>query len=78
MSDGEFSVWVFLDDEWHHPLASYTDAKSAVECAVRAIRKAIGPATRIERIIITDGGDHTCFEWRRGEGVTFPPEAKAS
>lgn len=25
------------------------------------------------RVIITDGGDSTNFEWRFGEGVVFPP-----
>jgi hypothetical protein len=30
----------------------------------------------VERVIITDGGDDCCFEWKRGEGVTFPPEAR--
>jgi hypothetical protein len=26
-----------------------------------------------QRVIITDGGDFTCFEWKYGEGVTHPP-----
>jgi hypothetical protein len=26
---------------------------------------------KIARIIITDDGDCTCFEWKAGEGVTF-------
>jgi hypothetical protein len=28
----------------------------------------------IVKIIITDGGDHTVFEWQRGKGITFPEE----
>ncbi len=27
----------------------------------------------IRRVIITDGGDYTNFEWKFGEGVTYPP-----
>jgi hypothetical protein len=65
----EFSVWVFLADGWHFPVERFTDAKTAVRMAKRAC-DAPGDAARV---IITDGGDHTVFEWRRGEGVTFPP-----
>jgi hypothetical protein len=25
-----------------------------------------------ERVIITDGGDSTVFEWKKDEGVVFP------
>ena len=28
----------------------------------------------VSRIIITDGGDHTVFEWIYGEGITYPTE----
>lgn len=68
----EFSVWVFLPDDWHFPVVRFTDAKRAVEMA--------GLASRFdyaERVIITDGGDDTVFEWRRGEGVTWPPPGEA-
>jgi hypothetical protein len=62
----EFSVWVFLPDDWHFPLAQFIDAKRAVEVAALASRR-----DDAVRVIITDGGDHTCFEWIRGKGVTF-------
>lgn len=29
----------------------------------------------VDRVIITDGDDYCCFEWKRGLGITFPPEA---
>jgi hypothetical protein len=41
----------------------------AKECSERPAAK-IG---LIERIIITDDGDDTVFEWQYGRGVTFPP-----
>jgi len=28
----------------------------------------------VERVIITDGGDDTNAEWKKGVGYTFPPE----
>ena len=36
-------------------------------------------ATNINRVIITDGGDYTVFEWKRGAGITWPlPEEQGS
>jgi hypothetical protein len=26
-----------------------------------------------KRVTITDMGDCVCFEWKQGEGITFPP-----
>ena len=34
-----------------------------------------GPAAQlgmVKRVIITDGGDCIVFEWKQGEGITFP------
>ena len=28
----------------------------------------------VQRVIITDGGDCIAFEWKRGEGIVFPPK----
>lgn len=69
MSDGEFNVWVFLPDETHFAVEEWVDAERAVTVAKRATAVPGNAA----RIIITDGGDHTVFEWRRGKGVTWPP-----
>jgi hypothetical protein len=69
--EGEFSVWWWdANGEAHAELRGF-DAKSAAE---RAASLAHGPAAlfgMIERIIITDGGDFTNFEWKKGLGVTF-------
>jgi len=27
----------------------------------------------VKRVIITDGGDCINFEWKKGEGIVFPP-----
>jgi hypothetical protein len=69
----EFSVWVFWPDESHFALARFIGAEHAVRMARLATRGWPARCIDASRIIITDGGDHTCFEWRRGEGVTFPP-----
>lgn len=81
MSDREeFSVWVFLSNEWHFPVEQWVDARRAVEIARRAVQtvELFPGRTDARRIIITDGEDFTVFEWQRGKGVTFPtPEGKA-
>jgi hypothetical protein len=65
----EFSVYVFFPEGHYFPVDRWIDAEMAMRVARRAC-DAPGPATRV---IVTDGGDHTVFEWRRDEGVTWPP-----
>ena len=71
MSDGEFSVYVFDYDDGSEEMLRFVDGKTAVEEAHR-ISKSVGAKLGFfKRIIITDGGDCTCFEWTNGKGVTF-------
>jgi hypothetical protein len=72
MSD-EFSVYQFFPDEQWERVKSFVDAKTAVDCA-HSLSTSVGAriGTTV-RVIITDGGDFTCFEWVNGKGVTFPP-----
>lgn len=70
---GEFSVWQFFADEVHEPLLRFVDGRTAVERARHATLSVGARIGTVRRVIITDGGDHTVFEWRFGEGVTFPP-----
>ena len=78
MSEGEFSVWVFLPDETHFPVEEGVDAERAVQVAKRTASLAMqlpGAQQAALRIIITDGGDHTVFQWERGTGVKWPKAA---
>jgi hypothetical protein len=68
MIHGEFSVWVFIPDDYHFPIARFVDGGTAVRIAKRAT---VVPGDAA-RVIITDGGDDCVFEWKRGEGVTWP------
>ena len=52
------------------------DARSAMLMAERLTRSVGCRIGTTRRVIVTDGGDSIVFEWRHGEGVTFPP-AKA-
>lgn len=67
----EFSVYWWDRDGGQHQELRCVDARTAVE---RAHHLATGPASMlgiVERVIITDGGDFTNFEWKKSEGVTF-------
>jgi hypothetical protein len=68
-----FDVWVWFPEGLHHRVGEGLEAEAAVRLASDYSRR---PAARfgiIREIRIVDGGDDTVFEWRYGEGVTFPP-----
>jgi hypothetical protein len=74
---GEFSVYQFFRDEMSERVLQFVDPKTAVECAKRLTESVGGRLGTTRRVIITDGGDYTVFEWKHGEGVTFPsPEER--
>jgi hypothetical protein len=69
----EFSVWLFFKDGYHIAEQRWLKAEAAVTLAREVTLRPAAQAGLIERIIITDGGDNTVFEWKHGQGVTFPP-----
>lgn len=74
MADGEFSVYQFFTDESYEPVLRFVDAETAVKCSTQLI-KSIGAKTgTVIKVIITDGGDFTNFEWQYGKGVIYPQQ----
>lgn len=71
---GEFSVAQFYDDGHYEYLHRWISAGQAVYAAREYTRRITDD---VARVIITDGGDNTVFEWKRGKGITFPPEFKS-
>lgn len=67
----EFSVYQFFPDDTYEAVARFVPAKEATELAFRLTQTLAARHGTIRRIIITDGGDATCFEWQAGRGVTF-------
>ncbi len=67
----EFAVWLFFPDESHICEQRGLGPKAAVELAKDFTERPAAKAGMISRIIITDDGDNTCFEWTFGKGVTF-------
>jgi hypothetical protein len=74
MSD-EFSVVQFFVDDSYEYVSRELGGKEAVQLAANLAHSVGGRIGTTRRIIITDGDDCTVFEWKYGDGVTFPPEA---
>jgi hypothetical protein len=72
-SHGEYSVCQFFVDGSYEYVREFVSAEQAVKTA-RYYTTSVGAQIGITvRVIITDGGDCINFEWRVGEGVTYPP-----
>jgi len=75
MSATEFSVWWWDELGLSYRDASFVDADTAVHAAKAITDLPTARAGMVQRVIITDGGDFTVFEWRHGAGVTWPPQS---
>jgi hypothetical protein len=64
---GDFSVVAFFDDGTHHYVERWLGRRQALMLAWHCFRK-----KETKSVIITDGGDYTVFEWKRGDGITWP------
>lgn len=73
MRENEFSVCQFFQDGRYEYVRRYVGAKEAVETAKRYTESVGARLGTTVRVIITDGDDNTNFEWKFGEGVTYPP-----
>ena len=73
MSEHEFSVWIFFPEPPGGNVAEarFISAGQAVKLAREITARPAAKYGLIERVIITDGGDYTVFEWTAGKGVTF-------
>lgn len=75
MPRGEFSVCQFFPDGGYEYVVQNVDAETAVKRAKALTESVGGRMGTTVRVIITDGGDCTNFEWVFGKGVTYPPRA---
>jgi hypothetical protein len=66
----EFSVCEFFSNDTHcYVEPRWLPPKEAVELAKRMVDR---NDPFVDKIIITDGGDNTVFQWERGKGITWP------
>ena len=69
----EFSVVQFFVDDSYEYVRRFVSAEEAVKASKHYTSSVGARLGTTKRVIITDGGDCTCFEWKFGEGVVFPP-----
>lgn len=67
-----FSVVQFFPDGQYEYVRSRVEAEEAVKAAQHYCTSVGARMGTTRRVIITDGGDCTVFEWVFGKGVVFP------
>jgi hypothetical protein len=70
---GEFSVCQFFRDDSCEYVRRFVGVQEAVEAARHCSTSVGAQIGTTVRVIITDGGDCTNFEWRFGQGIVYPP-----
>lgn len=74
MDDQRFNVCQFFEDETYEYVRRGVSAEEAVETAHHYCTSLGAKMGTTRRVIITDEDDFTNFEWKFGEGVTYPPQ----
>lgn len=67
-----FNVVQFFKDESYEYVCRNVSAEEAVQAAKHYTTSVGARIGTTRRVIITDSGDCTNFEWKFGEGVVFP------
>lgn len=67
-----FSVAMYYPNGVYEYIARYVSAQEALIKARSYITRPAALIGVIRRVIVTDGGDCTVFEWQYGKGITFP------
>lgn len=76
MNDNEFSVCQFFEDGSCEYFKRFVGAEESVKVAHFLSHNVAAKMGITKRVIVTDGGDHCVFEWKQGDGVTFPTPAQ--
>lgn len=72
-----FNVVQFFEDDTYEYVRRGVGAEEAVRAAKHYTESVGARMGLVKKVIITDSGDETNFEWRQGEGVVFPPRSEA-
>lgn len=78
MAQGEYSVCQFFEDDSYEYVRRFVDIDEAMKAVLHYTHNVTSRIGITKRVIVTDGGDCICFEWKYGEGVVFPPKEDAS
>ena len=72
MAEDKFDVHQFFEDDYNEHVLSRASAQEAIKKAhflATSVGARIGTT---KRVIITDSGDFTAWEWVHGKGFVFP------
>jgi hypothetical protein len=70
--DRQYSVVQFFANQTYRYVLRYVTALHAMQAAELLIESVDARVGSTRRVIITDADDFTNFEWKFGEGVTYP------
>lgn len=69
---GEHSVFMFFPNDTYECIGRGLSPEAAINLAHNYMSRPAAIAGFISRIIVTDAGDCTNFEWKFRDGITFP------
>lgn len=72
--ENEFSVYQFFKNDTCECVARFVSAEEAMKKATFFTTNVSANCGLTQRVIITDSGDFTNWEWQFGKGVVFPTE----
>lgn len=70
----KFDVFQFFEDGSYEKVRDSVTAEEAAKAAGHYCTSVAVQMRVVVRVIITDAFDLTCFEWKLGEGIVFPPQ----
>lgn len=72
--EDEFSVCQFFEDGSYEYVRRFVTADEAAKAFQHYCTSVGAKMGFTVRVIITDGGDCINAEWKRGEGLVYPPK----
>lgn len=70
----EFSVYQWFSNGSREDVLSFVDMEKAIQTATNLASSVGARIGTTQRVIVTDGDDYCCWEWKRDEGIIFPLE----
>lgn len=72
----QFSVTQFFHDGTYETVRKHVDVQEAIAAFAHYTGNVASRMGLTTRVVITDGGDRICMEWKFGKGIVFPPQQK--
>ena len=73
-TDREFSVCQFFEDGSYEYVRRFVSAEESMQAFAHYTTNVASRMGITKRVIVTDGGDAICVEWKYKEGIVYPPK----